>query len=192
MKILNSIFFNLSVVFLAQSTFLFSTVNPTIAAEKITLKYGIFSESVTNNQLEEFVLTGNLEGSLGDLLKQNTSLNLILQKSLKREIPIKISTLDKALNHIIGEFFLDRIGQVIQMPAGGANKQAIRAALILSAQDNQISMLEVIKNYPDEELVVDIEKIEKLQDDVSRFVKFSQSVLEREKIFALLNQNNCY
>ena len=65
------------------------------------------------------------------------------------------------------------------MPAGGANKQAIRAALILSAQDNQISMLEVIKNYPDEELTVDIEKIEKLQDDVSRFIKFSQSVFSK-------------
>jgi hypothetical protein len=179
MRTLNSIFFKLSIMFLAQSTFLFSTTSQTIAAEKITLKYGIFSESVTSNQLEEFVLTGNLEGTLGNLLEQNTSLNLILQKSLKREIPIKITILDKALNHIVGEFFLDRIGQVIQMPAGGANKQAIRAALISSAQDNQISMLEVIKNYPDEELVVDIEKIEKLQDDVSRFVKFSQSVFSK-------------
>ncbi len=179
MKTLSYLLIKLGVVFLFQSNLLFPIINQSIAAEKITLEYGIFSESVTSNQLEEFVITGNLEGTLGNLLKQNSLLNLTLQKSLKREIPIKITILDKALNNVVGEFFLDRIGQVIQMPAGGANKQAIRAALILSAQDNQISMLEVIKNYPDEELTVDIEKIEKLQDDVSRFIKFSQSVFSK-------------
>jgi hypothetical protein len=61
---------------------------------------------------------------------------------------------------------LGYIGQIIQMPSGAAHKQAIRAALILSAQDNQLSILEVIKNYPDEQIIIDGENLEKLQNNI--------------------------
>jgi|JFJP01.1.fsa_nt_gi hypothetical protein len=181
MKTLKFLLLNLWIVCAAQLGLLSLKTNQVIAAEKITLKYGIFSEVITTNQLEEFVLTGNLETPLGDFLKQNTSLNLVLQRSLKQEIPVNITVLDKYLNSIIGDFFLDRIGQVIQMPAGDAHRKAIRSAIILSSQDNHLSMLEVIKNYPDEQVVVDGENLEKLKDDVSNFIKFTQSLFTEKK-----------
>ena len=93
--------------------------------------------------------------------------------------------LDKALNHTIGDFLLDYIGQIIQMPAGSAHKQAIRAALILSAQDNQLSILEVIKNYPDEQIIVDGEKLEKLQGNINISVKLMQSLFSKNKWLAV-------
>ncbi|BBC24263.1 alpha/beta hydrolase [Pseudanabaena sp. ABRG5-3] len=172
---------NLVTIFLAQLNLSFLTTNQAIAADKVILRYGIFSEDVTNKQLEEFALTGDLDTPLGDFLRQNHSISFILQNSLKQEIPINLVALDKALNHTIGDFLLDYIGQIIQMPAGSAHKQAIRAALILSAQDNQLSILEVIKNYPDEQIIVDGEKLEKLQDNINISVKLIQSFFSKNK-----------
>lgn len=159
-------FVHLVTIFLAQLNLSFLTINQAIAADKVILKYGIFSEDITNKQLENFSRTGDLDTPLGDFLRQNRSISFILQHSLKQEIPINLVVLDKALNHTVGDFLLDYIGQIIQMPSGAAHKQAIRAALILSAQDNKLSILEVIKNYPDEQIIVDGEKLEKLQDNI--------------------------
>jgi hypothetical protein len=181
MKTLKFFLLNLWIVCITQSGSLFLKINQVVAAEKITFKYGIFSEVITTNQLEEFVLTGDLETPLGNFLKQNAALNFALQRYLKQQIPVSITVLDKYLNSIIGEFLLDRIGQVIQMPAGDAHKKAIRSALILSSQDNQLSILEVIKNYPDEQVIVDGENLEKLKDDFSNFVKFTQSLFTQKK-----------
>ena len=181
MNILKLYFFKLSIIFLTQSSLLFLVINQSIAAEKITFKYGIFSEDITNKQLEEFSLSGTLDTPLGSFLKQNASLSLILQYSLNQEIPVNIIALDKALNHIIGDLLLDRIGQVIQMPAGDSHRQALRSAIILSAKDNKLSILELIKNYPDEQVVIDGEKLKKLQDDMNKFGKIIQSFFSKNQ-----------
>jgi hypothetical protein len=67
------------------------------------------------------------------------------------------------------------------MPAGDAHRKAIRSALILSSQDNQLSILEVIKNYPDEQVVIDGENLEKTKNDISNFVKFTQTLFTLKK-----------
>lgn len=172
---------NLVAIFLTQLNLSFLIINQAIASDKVILRYGIFSEDITNKQLEEFARTGDLDTPFGDFLRQNHSISLIIQHSLKQEIPINLVVLDKALNHPIGNFLLDYIGQIIQMPSGNAHKQAIRAALILSAQDNQLSILEVIKNYPDEQIIIDGEKLEKLQGDIDIAVKLIQSFFSKNK-----------
>ena len=181
MKTLKFFLLNLWIIYITQTSSLFLKINQVVAAEKITFKYGVFSEVITSNQLEEFVLTGDLDTTLGNFLKQNAALNFTLQRSLKQQIPVSITVLDKYLNSIIGEFLLDRIGQVIQMPAGDAHRKAIRSALILSSQDNQLSILEVIKNYPDEQVVIDGENLEKTKNDISNFVKFTQTLFTLKK-----------
>lgn len=181
MNISKLYFFKLGIILLTQSNLLFLAINQSIAAEKITFRYGIFSEDITNKQLEEFSLSGTLDTPLGNFLKQNASLSLILQHSLNQELPVNIIALDKALNHIIGDLLLDRIGQVIQMPAGDSHRQALRSAIILSAKDNKLSILELIKNYPDEQVVIDGEKLKKLQDDMNKFGKIIQSFFSKNQ-----------
>ncbi len=51
---------------------------------------------------------------------------------------------------------LDQVGETIQTPTQTANRQALRAAIALSANpDNQLSILEIIENYPTAEVQVD-------------------------------------
>ncbi len=69
--------------------------------------------------------------------------------------------LDKVLNSQIGNIILDRISQVISTPSQRANRQALRAALVLSAnQDGQVSLIEMIKNYPTNEVEVDGDRLQ--------------------------------
>nr|WP_104905840.1 alpha/beta hydrolase [Nostoc sp. 'Lobaria pulmonaria (5183) cyanobiont'] len=50
---------------------------------------------------------------------------------------------------------------VISTPSQRANRQALRAALVLSAnQDGQVSLIEIIKNYPTNEVEVDGDRLQ--------------------------------
>ncbi|MEE3718224.1 alpha/beta hydrolase [Tumidithrix elongata RA019] len=158
----------------------FFTEAKTFASDEIKFRYSIFEASVTVSQLEEFTKTGELDSPLGEFLNQKAPLNCIVQHALKQQVMISRKFLDKALNHTVGEFFLDQAGQVIQMPAGGANRQALRAALLLSAQDNQVSIIEIIKNYPAQHIIVDGEKLEKFQEDFAHFAKILQNLFPKE------------
>jgi hypothetical protein len=65
------------------------------------------------------------------------------------------------LNSQIGNIILDRVSQVISTPSQRANRQALRAALVLAAnQDGQVSLIEIIKNYPTNEVEVDGDRLQ--------------------------------
>lgn len=71
--------------------------------------------------------------------------------------PVKVNPvfLDRVLNSQIGNIILDQISQVTYTPSRRADRQALRAALVLSAsQDRQVSLIEIIKNYPTNEVEV--------------------------------------
>ncbi|MEH1928162.1 MAG: alpha/beta hydrolase [Nostoc sp.] len=52
------------------------------------------------------------------------------------------------------------MSQVIYIPSQRADRQALRAALLLSAsQDRQVSLIEIIKNYPINEVEVEVDGV---------------------------------
>ena len=60
------------------------------------------------------------------------------------------------LNSRIGNIILEQISQVIYTPSRRVDRQALRSALVLSAsQDVQVSLIEIIKNYPTNKVEVD-------------------------------------
>jgi hypothetical protein len=134
--------------------------NTAMAAENIVLKYSIMQMKVPVVELETFAKTGQLSPALETLLgkaKQNPE--RFRQVMIK---PVKVNQrfLDKALNSKPGEMILDEVGQVIHTPSGGADRQALRSALVLSAsQDNEITLLEMIKNYPTAEVHVEGDRL---------------------------------
>lgn len=69
--------------------------------------------------------------------------------------------LDKVLNSTVGNAILDQLSQVIHTPSKKANRQALRSALLLSAsKDEQMTLIEVIQNYPTSQVEVDGERLE--------------------------------
>ncbi|BBD68841.1 hypothetical protein NIES4072_38330 [Nostoc commune NIES-4072] len=84
-----------------------------------------------------------------------------IRQYLTEPVKVNLLFLDRVLNSRIGNIILDQISQVIYTPSHRANRQALQAALVLSAsQDGQVSLIEIIKNYPTNEVEVDGKRLQ--------------------------------
>jgi len=92
-----------------------------------------------------------------------------IRYALIQEIPIDVTQMDKALSSVWGELILSQFSQVLG--ARSASIPALRASLLLSAaKGNSLTLMEVIKNYPLEQIEVDTEKLESLTGLIKRFI----------------------
>lgn len=149
--------------------FLLSGV-PAFAAESVVLKYRIFRESISVQELSTFAQTGKLSTSLRinlALARQNPQ---AIRQYLTEPVKINPVILDKVLNSRIGNVILDQLTQVIHTRSRQADKQALRAALVVSAtKDRQITLIEVIENYPTPEIEVEGDRLESAYRQLRRF-----------------------
>ena len=127
---------------------------PTRAAEEVLLDLGSANRSVTVASLDEFLENGTTAGPLQYLNEeQQEYLRLALTKSQE----FNIVQLSQWLNSPMGERTLLFAGQLFKSGARLNGQKAIRAAIITSlADDGELSLLELIKNFPSQKLVVDI------------------------------------
>lgn len=127
----------------------------TPAAEQVMLRYNVFERSVSVDDLSEFAETGETTRQLRSYLKTSGQDPEQVRKLLSDEIEVRQLFLDEVLNSPPGEAILDEMGDFVQTPSGEANRQALRSALVLSASDDDhISLIEVLQNYPTEEVQV--------------------------------------
>lgn len=146
----------------------FSHIPSAAAAETVVMKYGPFSRSIAVKDLETLAETDQTPAELESLLRTAKQDPDRVRRSLTSEATVDALVLDRALNNPLGEAALDRLGDAIHTPAGGANRQALRAALVLSAsQDNRISLLEVIQNYPTPEVHVEVDRLADAYEQLS-------------------------
>jgi len=87
--------------------------------------------------------------------------------------------LDRVLNSPIGNVILDELSQVIHPPSRTADRQALRAALVLSAsEDGEVTLLEIIENYPTINVEVDGERLENAYHQLRRLQVGLQDLLK--------------
>lgn len=131
-----------------------------VASEKVVLKYSVIRMTLPVSELEIFAATGKMSAALEMLLGQAQKDPEVVRRSLTRPVKVSQKLLDRTLNSKLGEILLDEVGQVIRTPSGTANQEALRKALVLSASsDNQITLLETIKNYPTSEVYVEGDRL---------------------------------
>lgn len=131
-----------------------------IAAERVVFKYKILRESISVPELTTFAQTGQISNDLQTYFRLSGQRPETVRRTLTQPIKVDPILLDRVLNSSIGNGILDQLGQAIQTPKGGAERQALRAALTLSAGDGSISILEILQNYPTQEVVVDGDRVE--------------------------------
>ncbi|WP_445176581.1 alpha/beta hydrolase, partial [Microcoleus sp.] len=130
------------------------------AAEKVVLKYSAIRMTLPVSELEIFAETGKMSPGLEMLLGKAKKDPEAVRSSLRRPVKVSQSFLDRTLNSKVGEIILDEVGQVIRTPSGNANREALREALVLSAtNDNEITLLEAMKNYPTPEVYVEGDRL---------------------------------
>lgn len=151
---------NPALLLVISSCLLVSSI-PAFAAERVVLKYRIFRESLSVEELSTFAQTGKLSTGL----KIDLALAQQNPKAIRQYLitPVKVNPiiLDRVLNSPVGNVILDELSQVIHSPSGKADRQAWRSALAISASDDgQITLLEIMQNYPTAEIEVDGERLE--------------------------------
>jgi hypothetical protein len=131
------------------------------AAEKIYISYDILERSVPLASLDTYAKTGTLDQDLAVYSKYAPPVELEkLKQILKSKAPISHIAVSQFLYSPQGELLLQQLGQVIQPASRIPGDEAIRAALILAAQDpvEGLTLLNVVRKFPSEGLRIDIAK----------------------------------
>ncbi|HEY9647211.1 MAG TPA: alpha/beta hydrolase [Chroococcidiopsis sp.] len=131
-----------------------------IAAEQIVLKYRALSNSVSVQELTDLAENGTVSPALRAHFRLSGQDPNETRELLNRQITANPHLLDRVLNSTPGNFVLDQVGEAIYTPSRRSSRQAMRSTIVLSADDdNRISLIELMQNYPTREVHVDVEKL---------------------------------
>jgi hypothetical protein len=142
-----------SAVFLGGGS-LFLEGKPALAADELVLTYGVLQTSIPIADLEALASTGTVSNQLSFYLNLANLAPNLLRTVLTSELPIHHNLLDDLLNSEGGEYLLSEITQIVHTPSQQANLQALRSEVVLAADDRQITLLEVLQNYPTQQVFI--------------------------------------
>ena len=141
--------------------------NTAQAAEEIILTYSVLRESISVQELGELSRTGKVSPSLKSYLSLASKDPQELRRWLNRPFAVEQTTLSNVLNSFMGSYILNQVGEVIHTPSKRANKEALRGAIITSAEnDNEVQLIEVLENYPTKEVHLDGDRLMELYQTV--------------------------
>jgi hypothetical protein len=160
---------------------------PTRAAERVILTYGALQEPFSVEDMKTFAATGELSRLRQFQLRVGGADPEVLREFLNQKVQVKFLTLDRSLNSLPGEFLLYQIGQVLHNRQRVAPIQSLRAAMVLSARDDDaVTMLEFLQNYPLPEVFVDGKKILEIsrkvgntRAKVARYLETTKAMVEQ-------------
>ncbi|MEH1846465.1 MAG: alpha/beta hydrolase [Nostoc sp.] len=144
---------------------------PSLAAEKIVVRYGLFEQSLPvadiRNYAETQKVSADLQSFLGYLSAKDKQK---FQDALQVKMSLDIAALDKLINTGIGKQILSFASQATVFPTRSAiarrnqgSIQALRAAIILGAKSPEgLGITSFLEAYPSNQLVFDVSKISKL------------------------------
>lgn len=151
-----------------------------IASEQVVLKYNIFERSVSVEELTTFAETGKLSRDLKAYMRASKQDPEKIRQTLTDKVEVNVTTLDRVLNSIVGDVALEQLSQYIYTSSRKADKEAMRAALVLSAsEDDSISILEIAQNYPTPEVYVDGNRLVETYAQISLLRGGLDNLLER-------------
>ena len=144
---------------------------PARAAEKVSFWYGAFEFSLNVDALETFAKTGEISSGLDFLLKFGKQNPFMIRWILTQKFPANTKLIYDLLNTAPGEYVLSQTGNIVSAKTEKANITALRGALVASASDdNLISLMELIEEYPTKEVYVDGRILAKAQRDLGDFI----------------------
>jgi hypothetical protein len=158
---------------------------PSLAAERVVLRYGVLEAAVSVDELATFAETGEQSRRLRRYLRLSGQDPETVRQTLNREVEVDVVVLDRVLNSFVGEYALDQLGKVIHTRSGRANRQAMRSALVLSASDDgKVSLIEVMQNYPTSDIMVDGKQLLSAYETIADLSGRVRDVLERLNVLS--------
>jgi len=167
------------IAFLVGSVAVFLNPKSAIASEEIIFTYGGARQSVSLEELQVFAATGETSPSLDFLLNFSQQNPSMMRWILKQEFPANTKLVYELFNTTPGEYVLSQTGTVVGSKSERANVTALRGALIASASDdNTISLIELLENYPTQQVYVNGKILAKARGDLDQFVEETSKYIE--------------
>ncbi len=149
-----------------------------LAAEIVTFEYGIASHSVSIQELENFVATGETTPAIDFMIKKSKQNPETVRWMLAQQFPVNTELANNLLNTPPGEYFLTHTSDVVNTRSENANVEALRGALVTSASDDRyVSFLELLQNYPTQRVYVDAKKMAKTRHNISASLEQVQNYI---------------
>ncbi|MDZ7969562.1 MAG: alpha/beta hydrolase [Nostoc sp. DedSLP03] len=136
---------------------------PSLAAEKVTVRYGLFEQSIPVADIRNYDETQKVSADLKSFLDYlSAEEKQKFQEALQVKMSLDIVALDKLVNTGMGK-------QILSFASGAiarrdrASIQALRSALIVGAKSPEgLGITTFLEAYPSDRLVIDVSKIQKL------------------------------
>lgn len=142
----------------------------TLANRSLIIQFGPLGASISLQDLTRFAETGDLSRGWRNKFNLARINPESVRTALNQQVSVDVLFLDSNLNGLLGEYLLFQVGQVVRTQANTANIQAMRSALVLSAaDDNRLSLLEIIQRYPTPNLFIDARELARFGRSISRF-----------------------
>ncbi|EKQ70016.1 Alpha/beta hydrolase of unknown function (DUF1400) [Leptolyngbyaceae cyanobacterium JSC-12] len=173
-------FFRQSTVWAIAAAGILATAPAGKAADEIVFRYGILRQRLSVAELTKFAQTGETSPVVERYLNQTNSNPEEIRAVLNRTVNVERRLLDRGLNNVAGNMLLDELGKIIQTPDDKGNREALCTALLEStAGDNQLTLLEVVQNYPTDEIHLDVKRAIRTYDRVARYQGSLQNAIQR-------------
>ncbi|MBW4424052.1 MAG: alpha/beta hydrolase [Nostoc desertorum CM1-VF14] len=136
---------------------------PSLAAEKVTVRYGLFEQSIPVADIRNYAETQKASSDLQSFLDYlSAEEKQKFQDALQVKMSLDIVALDKLVNTGMGKQILSFASQAIAR-RDQASIQALRSAMIIGARSPEgLGLVSFLEAYPSNQLVVDVSKISKL------------------------------
>lgn len=144
---------------------------PAAAAEQLYFTYGPLGRSIAIADLQTFAETGETTSQLRWYLNFANLEPDVFRRVLTQEVTLSLDTIDTITHTLPGEFVLFEAGQIVHTKYRQANIQALRGAFLVSvSEDNKISLLEFLENYPTPGVYVDGVVLARVARDVNNVI----------------------
>jgi predicted dienelactone hydrolase len=158
---------------------LFIPVGSTLAADRLTLAYGLLERSVSVNSLSAYANDGSVEGDFKAYAKYLEPEQLEdLRRILRTRANLSSVAVAQFLYTEQGEALLRRLGEVIRTESNLSGFYATRAAMILAAADPEgLTPLNVLKKFPLPNVRLDLDRTIQILGDLDALVRQTQSAI---------------
>lgn len=140
---------------------------PVTAAQRVVFTYGPLGRSIPVEDLRTLADTGVATREIRWYLNLANLEVESFREILTKEVSVSQRLIDRVTYSLPGEFILYKAGETIHTSSRQAGVQALRATLLLStSQDNRISLIEILENYPTPDMYIDGLSLQRFGRDV--------------------------
>ena len=155
-------------------------VSPVAAADRLYVTYGSLLElDLPVAELEIYAKEGRLSPNLEPYTQALTPEQLQqVQKALQVKLEVPSLALASFLKTSTGQYFLERTSQIVRSKSQGASPALLGTALVKAAADpNGLTILTLLRNFPDPDVQVDVVQGLEIVESVSQLIQRTQKAI---------------